>query len=122
MDMTARKQVFAAFENDRLELVAAPRLLVEGVDVPAADLAIVLASNRSRRQLIQRMGRVVRKKEDGRLARLAVLYVEDTSEDPQVSQEDFLYIIDHVAHDIQYFDSRDCSREICEYLNDWLIE
>lgn len=39
MDMSERKEVFAAFENRDTELVAAPRLLDEGVDVPAADLA-----------------------------------------------------------------------------------
>ena len=62
MDVDQRQDVFAGFEDGRHDLVAAPRLLDEGVDVPAADLAIVLASSRSKRQMIQRMGRVVRKK------------------------------------------------------------
>jgi superfamily II DNA or RNA helicase len=119
MDMAHRKQVFAAFEDGDHELVAAPRLLDEGIDVPAADLAIVLASSRSRRQMVQRMGRVVRKKEDGRLARLVVLYVEDTSEDPEVAHEDFLYLVTDVAEDIRYFNREASADEICEYLNDW---
>jgi hypothetical protein len=34
------------------------------------------------------MGRVVRKKKLRRLARLAVLYVMDSSEDPEVAHED----------------------------------
>ncbi len=120
MDMSERKEVFAAFEEkDGHELVAAPRLLDEGVDVPAADLAIVLASSRSRRQMVQRMGRVVRKKEDGRLARLAVLYVEGTSEDPGVAHEDFLYLVTNVARDIKHFEPHASVREVCGYLNDW---
>ncbi len=119
MDMSERKQVFAAFETGEHELVAAPRLLDEGVDVPSADLAIVLASSRSRRQMVQRMGRVVRKKKDGRLARLAVLYVEDTSEDPEVAHEDFLYLVRDVARDIRHFGPRASSEEICGYLNGW---
>jgi superfamily II DNA or RNA helicase len=125
MDMSERKEVFAAFEREKgteengTELVAAPRLLDEGVDVPAADLAIVLASSRSKRQMIQRMGRVVRKKKDGRLARLAVLYVEDTSEDPHVAHEDFLYLVTEVAHDIRYFGSNVSAKKICKYLNNW---
>lgn len=125
MDMSERKEVFAAFEKEKrteengTELVAAPRLLDEGVDVPAADLAIVLASSRSKRQMIQRMGRVVRRKKDGRLARLAILYVEDTSEDPNVAHEDFLYLVTEVAHDMRYFGSNVSAKKICKYLNNW---
>ena len=119
MDMSERKEVFAAFEDGHHELVAAPRLLDEGVDVPAADLAIVLASSRSRRQMIQRMGRVVRKKQDGRLARLAILYVMDSSEDPEVAHEDFLYLVTGVARDIAHFGPSVSPKQICEYLNDW---
>ncbi len=119
MDMSERKKVFASFEDGEHELVAAPRLLDEGVDVPAADLAIVLASSRSRRQMVQRMGRVVRKKRDGRLARLAVLYVVGTSEDPEVAHEDFLYLVTKVARDIVYFGPKATPQQICAYLNDW---
>ena len=119
MDMSERKQVFAAFEDGAHELVAAPRLLDEGVDVPAADLAIVLASSRSRRQMVQRMGRVVRKKKDGRLARLVVMYVMGTSEDPEVAHEDFLYLVTKVSRDIVYFGPKATPRQISDYLNDW---
>lgn len=119
MDMGERREVFAAFEEGDHDLVAAPRLLDEGVDVPAADLAIVLASSRSRRQMVQRMGRVIRKKKDGRLARLAVLYVEDTSEDPEVAHEDFLYLVMGSAREIKYFGSNASANTICSYLNEW---
>ncbi len=119
MDMSERKQVFAAFEDGDHELVAAPRLLDEGVDVPAADLAIVLASSRSRRQMVQRMGRVVRKKKDGRLARLVVMYVMGSSEDPEVAHEDFLYLVTKVSRDIVYFGPKAAPKQICDYLNDW---
>src|SRR3977135_3487546 len=77
MDLSERRKVFAGFEDGTHELVAAPRLLDEGIAVPAADLALVLASSRSKRQMIQRMGRVVRRKDDGRIARVAIVYVED---------------------------------------------
>jgi RNA polymerase primary sigma factor len=119
MDRMERKQVLAGFEDGTHELVAAPRLLDEGIDVAAADLAMVLATSRSRRQMVQRMGRVLRLKEDNRLARLAVLYVEDTSEDPNVSHEDFLGLVTPVAHDIEYFSAEDPGRVICRYLNAW---
>ena len=102
MNMDERRAVFAEFEEGKHEMMAAPRLLDEGVDVPAADLAIVLATSRSKRQLIQRMGRVLRRKQDGRHARIAILYVRGTAEDPDVgAHEDFLEEVlgaaDHVA-------------------------
>ena len=100
--MSERRKVFAGFEDGTHELVAAPRLLDEGIDVPAADLAIVLASSRSKRQMIQRMGRVVRRKDDCRIARVAIVYVEGTAEDPNDgAHEDFVETIQDAADDSQ---------------------
>jgi superfamily II DNA or RNA helicase len=83
MDISDQESVFAAFEDGTHELIAAPKLLDEGVDVPSADLALVLASSRSKRQMIQRMGRVIRPNADGRIARIAIFFVENSSEDPE---------------------------------------
>jgi hypothetical protein len=106
MDLEARARVFGGFEDGKHELIAAPRLLDEGIDVPSADLALVLASSRSRRQMIQRMGRVLRPKPDGRHARLAIFYVEGTSEDPgQTAHEGFLELILPHAEGVQTFSS-----------------
>lgn len=58
-----------AFKSGALEVIATVRTLDEGVDVPEADLGIVLAASRQKRQMIQRMGRVLRRKADGRHAR-----------------------------------------------------
>jgi superfamily II DNA or RNA helicase len=66
-------------------------VLDEGVDVPAADLAVVLAASRSRRQMVQRMGRVLRRKDDGRPARLVIVHAVGTVEDPATgAHEGFL--------------------------------
>lgn len=62
---------------------------------------------------------MVRKKKDGRLARLAVFYVMDSSEDPEVAHEDFLYLVTDVARDIVYFEPKASPEQICDYLNDW---
>ena len=106
MDLEARKTVFAGFEDGTHELVAAPRLLDEGIDVPAADLALVLASSRSRRQMIQRMGRVLRKKAANEASRIAILYVEGTSEDPSLgAHEGFLDLLLDVAEEVRTFPS-----------------
>lgn len=119
MDASEREKVFVGFEDGEHEMVVSPKLLDEGVDIPAADLAIILASSRSKRQMIQRMGRVIRKKKDGCLARIAILYVEGSSEDPSKAHEDFLKEVEDVAHDIRDFDSTASSAKICKYLNQW---
>ena len=49
----------------RLDAVAAPRVLDEGIDVPDANLGIVMSASRTRRQMIQRMGRILRRKRAG---------------------------------------------------------
>jgi RNA polymerase primary sigma factor len=76
------------FRAGNIGTLAAPRVLDEGVDVPAADVGVVLAANRSRRQMIQRLGRVLRRKHDGREARFVVFYVAGTVEDPFAFESD----------------------------------
>ena len=77
-----RQQVLRDFGNGNIHVICTPRILDEGVDVPEAELAVVVATSQTRRQLIQRMGRVIRLKADGRHARLILMYVIDSPEDP----------------------------------------
>jgi superfamily II DNA or RNA helicase len=98
--------VLRRFAEGDLQVISAPRVLDEGVDVPEADLAVIIGASRSRRQMIQRMGRVLRRKPDHRRARFAVLYVESTIEDPaQGAQETFLEEITEVADEVRPFGS-----------------
>ena len=118
MDAEERRDAFTAFERGDYNVVAAPKLLDEGVDVPAADLGIVLATSRSRRQLIQRMGRLIRRKADGRSARIAILFVENTAEDPeQGANEDFLEEVTDVAEAVQVFRTGAERTEILRFLS-----
>jgi len=71
------------FESGAISVLATVQTLEEGVDVPEADLAIIVASSKQRRQMIQRMGRIMRRKADGRDARFVIMYVEGTDEDPR---------------------------------------
>ncbi len=118
LDAEERRDRFTAFERGDYTVVAAPKLLDEGVDVPAADLAIILATSRSRRQLIQRMGRVIRKKKDGRPARVVILYVQDTAEDPETgAHQDFLEEVTKAAGDVKVFRPGASTVEIVRYLD-----
>lgn len=96
-----RRIRLAQFRKGALQAVVAPRVLDEGVDVPDAELAVVLAAFRTRRQMIQRLGRVLRLKPDGRAATLVIAYALGTREDPeQGAQEDFLREVTEVARSI----------------------
>lgn len=78
-----RRIRLAQFRKGALDVVVAPRVLDEGVDVPDADVAVVLAAFRTRRQMVQRLGRVLRLKASGHGARMVVVYAAGTAEDPQ---------------------------------------
>jgi superfamily II DNA or RNA helicase len=77
-----RRIRLAQFRNGSIPALVAPRVLDEGVDVPDADVAVVLAAFRTRRHLIQRLGRVLRLKPDGREAQLILAHAVGTAEDP----------------------------------------
>jgi RNA polymerase primary sigma factor len=81
LDADEREERLEMLKNGQITALSAPRILDEGIDVPDADLGVVMASNRSRRQMIQRLGRVLRRR-DGKIARFVVLYAEDSVEDP----------------------------------------
>lgn len=104
VEADARAITLARFGEGGLQCIVAVKALDEGVDVPDADLAIVMAASKSKRQMIQRLGRVVRKKADGRYARLAILFAENTNEDPlNGAHEAFRDVIEEAADEIMRF-------------------
>jgi superfamily II DNA or RNA helicase len=101
-----RRIRLAQFRRGRLSALVAPRVLDEGIDVPAADVALVLAAFRTRRQMVQRLGRVLRLKDDGGEARLVLAVAEDTAEDPDHGGHDgFLAEVRGVALEVARFDA-----------------
>jgi superfamily II DNA or RNA helicase len=65
-----RGEILARLHDGTLFAVVTSKVLNEGVDVPSANVAIVLSGNGSVREHVQRLGRVLRKAGDKR----AVLY------------------------------------------------
>jgi superfamily II DNA or RNA helicase len=55
-----REQILRAFARGELAAIASARVLNEGVDVPAAEVAVLVGSSGSRREYAQRVGRVLR--------------------------------------------------------------
>lgn len=90
----------------RLDALVAPTVLDEGIDVPEVDLGIVLGGSRSRRQMIQRMGRVLRLKKDRRHATFVVVYARNTVEDitQHAGNEGCLDLIVETAESVEDLD------------------
>lgn len=93
----------------RLKALVAPTVLDEGIDVPDIDLAVVLGGSKSRRQMIQRMGRVLRLKKDEGKATFIVVYATNTVEDlsQHAGAEGCLDLIIEAADTVEEFDSID---------------
>ena len=75
-----RHATLQAFRDGSYPRVVTSRVLNEGVDVPEANVAVVLSGTGSTREYIQRLGRILRKGE-GKLALLYEVVAEDTSEE-----------------------------------------
>ncbi len=75
-----RHVILQNFREGIYPRVVTSRVLNEGVDVPEANVAIVLSGTGSTREYIQRLGRILRKGE-GKLAMLYEVIAENTSEE-----------------------------------------
>jgi len=75
-----RRNVLEGFKSGRYNVVVTSRVLDEGVDVPDAELGIIMSGTGSGRELIQRLGRILRPKQDGRKARLVEIVSKHTRE------------------------------------------
>ncbi len=115
----ARESILERLRTGDLDAVAAPRVLDEGVDVPNANLGVVVSASRTRRQMIQRMGRVLRRKEIGTGARFVILFAADTLEDPTTTddRDGFLDEIEAISDKIHVFGVADLHR-VADFL-DW---
>jgi superfamily II DNA or RNA helicase len=82
LDRETRRATLNRFERGQLSAIVAPRTLDEGIDVPDASLAIIVAGTRVKRQLIQRIGRVLRRSPDKPFARIVKLFVKGAADDP----------------------------------------
>lgn len=77
-----RHEILAKFKEGEYRSLVASHVLNEGVDVPAASIAIILSGTGSAREYIQRLGRVLRKGNiENKRAILYEVVAEGTSEE-----------------------------------------
>ncbi|WP_394827145.1 DEAD/DEAH box helicase family protein [Pendulispora albinea] len=74
-----RSAILKAFAEGTYHALATSKVLNEGVDVPDANVAVILSGSGSVREHVQRLGRILRKKGDKR-AVLYELVTESTTE------------------------------------------
>ncbi len=91
-DAKERKKLLVAFGDGTLPVLVTSRVLNEGVDIPAADVAVVLSGSGTVREHVQRLGRILRPGE-GKRAVLYELIVADTVEERTSDRRR-----DHVAY------------------------
>ncbi len=76
----ARRRNLRDFREHRTRVLVSCRCLDEGIDVPDANVGIVLSGTAVERQRIQRLGRILRAAPGKDSARLYYLYVRDSAE------------------------------------------
>lgn len=85
-----RAESLNLFRAGAAQVLISARSLIEGFDVPAADVGIVVASSSSVRQRVQTLGRILRKKVgEDRAAILHVLYMAETTDEMIYEKQDW---------------------------------
>ena len=81
MGAQANKNVLERFQAGDVRILVACRAIDEGMDVPEVSVGIVLSGTSAQRQRLQRLGRIIRKKENGGRASLYYLHIAESQED-----------------------------------------
>ena len=76
-----RREILERFRNGTYSRIVAANVLDEGVDVPDANVGVVLSGSGSEREFTQRLGRILRPKDDGGRAILYELVSAETAEE-----------------------------------------
>ena len=78
----AKARNLREFREGRTRILACCRCLDEGLDVPDANVGIVLSSTAARRQRVQRLGRLIRTAPGKDAACLYYIYIRESNDDP----------------------------------------
>ena len=75
-----RTEILERFRSGEYSMLVTSQVLDEGIDVPAANVGIILSGSASKRQYAQRLGRILRPTDDRHPARLFEIITDDTME------------------------------------------
>lgn len=99
----ARHTSLEQFRSGEARILISCRALDEGMDVPAAEVGIVMSCESQQRQRIQRLGRILRRSPEKDTAVLYYLYVSESSEDraylPDLTDSSRIFYLDYLKED-----------------------
>ena len=75
-----RQDVLKGFKDGRYAAILTSKVLDEGVDVPDAELGVIVSGTGSSREFIQRLGRLLRPKQNAKAAKLIEIVSKETKE------------------------------------------
>lgn len=81
MGELANRNTLERFRTGSVRILITCKAIDEGIDVPDASVGIIMSGTSTQRQRIQRLGRIVRKKDGKSAASLYYLHIADSSED-----------------------------------------
>jgi superfamily II DNA or RNA helicase len=99
-----RQGILQQFSRGHLDAIVAIKCLDEGIDIPSTDLAIILASDTTERQFIQRRGRILRAAPKKTIAKLIDVLVVPPLEDEHNK------LIDSEVRRVIHFADSACNR------------
>lgn len=83
------QQRLTDFKNDKNNILLTSKMLDEGYNIPKTDVAILMANDSGDRQIIQRIGRVLRKK--AKKSFIYNVYCKDTTEELHVNKRKIFF-------------------------------
>jgi superfamily II DNA or RNA helicase len=86
---TERQHALDSFAKDKINVLLTSKVLDEGYNLPSIDVGIIMAGDSTEKQTIQRMGRVLRKK--NKESNLYQLYILNTVEEEYGNQRALLF-------------------------------
>lgn len=104
---TERTLALKRYRSGEARILVSCKALDEGLDIPSADVGIILSSTSEQRQRIQRLGRILRRQEGKLKASLFYLCLGNTVEDAnlldeglELVEEWYLSYTDHFIHPV----------------------
>jgi superfamily II DNA or RNA helicase len=94
-----RQDNLRMFRRGEIDVLVTCRALDEGINIPDASLAVIVASTASTRQRIQRLGRVLRPAENKDHAEIYTIYASEPEADRLRQEEDGLEGVNEVSWD-----------------------
>lgn len=95
-----RRDTLRDLRSGGVTVLSVPKVLDEGLDLPVVDTVVILASSRSRRQLVQRVSPVLRPTQAEHLPVVVVVHARGTVD----ANDGFLAELAEVATEVRTFD------------------